>query len=68
MLPHMKGGFEKSPRWFQVTVINVACAECSIDCKRLIYFRLRGNLLTAVGAEHEGWFLNTAGAGRRAGG
>lgn len=68
MLPHMKGGFEKSPCGFQVTLTNVACKESSIDCERLIYFRLRGNLLTAAGAEREGWFLDTAGAGRPAGG
>lgn len=66
MPPHMKEAFENSPRWYQVTGINVACEENSIDCERLIYFLLRSNLLTAAGAEREGWFLDTAGAGRRA--
>lgn len=66
MLPHMKEGFENNSRWYQVTEINVACEENSIDCERLIYFLLRGNLLTATSAEREGWFLDTAGAGRLA--
>lgn len=63
---HMKEAFENGSRWYQVTVINVASEENSIDCERLIYFLLRGNLLTATSAEREGWFLDTAGAGCRA--
>lgn len=65
MMPHIKGGFKKSPPWFQVTVIHFACEESSIDCERLIYFRLRDNLLT--GAEREGRFLDTNGASESAG-
>lgn len=66
MLPHMKEAFENSSRWYQVTEINVARKENSIDCEGLIYFRLRGNLLTVTSAEREGWFLDIAGAGRLA--
>lgn len=64
----MKDAFENNSRWYQVTEINVAREENSIDCERLIYFPLRGNLLTATSAEREGWFLDTAGAGRLANG
>lgn len=46
----------------------MASEENSIDCERVIYSLLRGDLLGVVFAGREGWFLDAGGAGQWAGG